>query len=214
MGYPQILKPAPEWSATVVEDGEFVEKSSKDYLGQWVILFFYPMDFTFVCPTEILAFNAALPAFKALNTSVLGVSTDSKFTHFQWATTPRSLGGLGPEANGQGASLAVPLIADKNHKISTDYGCLLEDEGFPLRATYLIDPKGILRQFTVNDTPVGRSVEETIRLIKAFQFTEEHGEVCPADWSEGALTIKATPSDKLAYFGAVANGNANAMPTD
>ena len=128
-------------------------------------------DFTFVCPTEILAFNAALPAFKALNASVLGVSTDSKFTHFQWATTPRSLGGLGPEADGRGAPLAVPLIADKNHKISSDYGCLLEEEGFPLRATYLIAPKGVLRQMTVNDTPVGRSVEEMIRLVKAFQFT-------------------------------------------
>jgi peroxiredoxin (alkyl hydroperoxide reductase subunit C) len=195
-----VQRPAPEFTAEAVTDGLFGEVSLSQYLGQWVVLFFYPMDFTFVCPTEILAFNDALAQFKELNTAVLAVSTDSKFSHFAWATQSRKEGGLGPD-------LKLPLIADRNMKISRDYGVLLEDEGIALRGLFIIDPKGVLRQITVNDLPVGRSVDETIRLIKAFQFVEKHGEVCPANWQEGSHTIKTDPVAKLEYFAAANQEN-------
>lgn len=151
------------------------------------------MDFTFVCPTEILAFNDALPKFEKLNTTVLGVSTDSHFTHLAWRERPRKQGGLGED-------LKLPLIADKNFKISRDYGVLIEDEGIALRGLFIIDPKGTLRQITVNDLPVGRNVDETLRLVEAFQFTDEHGEVCPAGWQSGGDTMKADPKGSLEYF--------------
>ncbi|KAF5336179.1 hypothetical protein D9611_006334 [Ephemerocybe angulata] len=201
-----VQRPAPAFKAEAVTAGLFEDVDLAQFLGQWVVLFFYPMDFTFVCPTEILAFNDALPQFKELNTAVLAVSTDSKFSHFAWATQDRKEGGLGP-------NLTIPLIADRNMKISRDYGVLLEDEGIALRGLFIIDPKGILRQITVNDLPVGRSVDETIRLIKAFQFTEKYGEVCPANWTEGSATIKADPVSKLEYFGSVQpTGEANEAP--
>ena len=129
------------------------------------------MDFTFVCPTEIVQFNDALERFKALKTEVLGISTDSKFTHNAWVQKPRKEGGLGED-------LELPLVADKNFAISRSYGVLIEDEGIALRGLFLIDPRGVLRQITINDLAVGRNVEETIRLIEAFQFTDESGEVC------------------------------------
>ncbi|KAI1789852.1 peroxiredoxin [Ganoderma leucocontextum] len=202
-----VQKPAPAFKATAVVDGLFKDISLADYLGQWVVLFFYPLDFTFVCPTEILAFNDALPQFQQINTTVLGVSTDSHFSHLAWATQPRKQGGLGPD-------LKLPLIADKSMSIARDYNVLIEEEGVALRGLFLIDPKGTLRQITVNDLPVGRSVDETIRLVKAFQFTDEHGEVCPANWTEGAKTMKADPKGSLEYFESVdgqqtgaANGN-------
>ncbi|KAI4294531.1 thioredoxin-like protein [Schizophyllum commune] len=188
-----IQKPAPTFTAAAVEDGLMKDISLKDYLGQWVVLLFYPMDFTFVCPTEILAFNDALNDFKQINTQVLGLSTDSQYAHFAWAQLERKAGGLGPD-------LKIPLVADRSMQISRDYGVLIEDAGVALRGLFIIDPKGILRQITVNDLPVGRSVEETIRLVKAFQFTDEYGEVCPANWHEGGKTIKPTPTDKLEYF--------------
>ncbi|RPD56872.1 2-cysteine peroxiredoxin [Lentinus tigrinus ALCF2SS1-7] len=199
-----VQKPAPAFKGTAVVDGLFQDISLADYLGQWVVLFFYPMDFTFVCPTEILAFNDALPQFKAINTAVIGASTDSHYTHLAWATQPRKAGGLGPD-------LKLPLLADKSMTVARDYGVLIEDAGVALRGLFIIDPKGILRQITINDLPVGRSVEETLRLVKAFQFTDEHGEVCPANWTEGAKTMKADPKGSLEYFASVdasgANGN-------
>ncbi|KAF9019695.1 peroxiredoxin [Hymenopellis radicata] len=190
-----VQRPAPTFKCAAVVDGLFQDVALSDYIGQWVVLFFYPMDFTFVCPTEILAFNDALDAFKAIDTTVLGVSTDSQFAHFAWATQPRKEGGLGPD-------LRLPLIADKNMSIARDYGVLLEDEGVALRGLFIIDPKGTLRQITVNDLPVGRSVEETLRLVKAFQFTDKHGEVCPANWQEGGETMKADPKGSKEYFSA------------
>ncbi|KAK2464981.1 hypothetical protein APHAL10511_003057 [Amanita phalloides] len=202
----QVQRPAPDFSATAVVDGQFQQISLSNFLGQWVVLFFYPLDFTFVCPTEILAFNDALPNFKALNTTVLGVSTDSEYSHFAWASQPRNQGGLGP-------GLALPLIADKSMQIARDYGVLIEDAGVALRGSFLIDSKGILRQMTVNDLPVGRSVDETIRLIKAFQFTDKYGEVCPANWTEGSSTIKADVKGSLEYF-ATANVATNGAIDD
>lgn len=153
------------------------------------------MDFTFVCPTEIIQFNDALSRFRAINTSVIAISTDSHYSHLAWATQPRKQGGLGPD-------LELPLAADRSMSISRSYGVLLEDEGIALRGLFIIDPKGTLRQMTVNDLPVGRNVEETIRLVEAFQFTDEHGEVCPAGWMQGSKTMKPDPKGSLEYFSA------------
>ncbi|KAI1371579.1 thioredoxin-like protein [Hypoxylon crocopeplum] len=202
-----VQRPAPAFTATTVfPGGEFKDVSLSDYLGQWVVLLFYPLDFTFVCPTEIIQYNDALPRFRAINTTVLGVSTDSHFSHLAWTERPRKQGGLGSD-------LELPLVADKSHKISRNYGVLIEDEGVALRGLFIIDPKGILRQITVNDLPVGRNVEETIRLVQAFQFTDEHGEVCPAGWQNGSKGMKADPKGSLEYFSThgevVENGHAN-----
>ncbi|KAN0114198.1 Thioredoxin-like fold [Russula decolorans] len=196
---PVIQSPAPAFTVSALVDGGFKQVSLSDYIGQWVILMFYPLDFTFVCPTEILAFNDALPDFARLKTTVLAISTDSEYSHHAWAEQPRTAGGLGPD-------LRIPLLADRNMRVARDYGCLIEDKGIALRASYLIDPKGVLRQITMNDLPVGRSVDEALRLVQAFQFTDEHGEVCPANWKEGAKTIRADPTDKLEYFAAVDGG--------
>ncbi|KAF8835297.1 thioredoxin-like protein [Paxillus ammoniavirescens] len=192
----RVQRPAPAFKAAAVVEGMFKDISLADYLGEWVILFFYPMDFTFVCPTEILAFNDALPQFKELGASVLGVSTDSQYSHFAWAQQPRKQGGIGPD-------LKLPLIADRNMQISRDYDVLIEEEGIALRGLFIIDPKGIVRQITVNDLPVGRSVDETIRLLKAFQYTDKHGEVCPLGWTDGAKTIKPDPKGSMDYFATV-----------
>ncbi|VUC34027.1 unnamed protein product [Clonostachys rosea] len=197
-----VQRPAPAFKATTVfTAGEFKDISLSDYLGQWVVLLFYPMDFTFVCPTEIIQYNDALARFRAINTSVLAISTDSHFSHFAWQQQPRKQGGLGPD-------LELPLVADPSHSISRSYGVLIEEEGIALRGLFIIDPKGILRQITINDLPVGRNVEETIRLIDAFQFTDEHGEVCPAGWMKGSQTMKPDPKGSLEYF-AAANGETN-----
>jgi len=195
---PTIQSPAPAFSVTALVDGVFKQVSLADYLGQWVILMFYPLDFTFVCPTEILAFNDALPDFARINTTVLAISTDSEYSHHAWSQQPRAAGGLGP-------NLRIPLLADRNMNVAREYGCLIEDKGITFRGSYLIDPKGVLRQITVNDLPVGRSVDEALRLVQAFQFTDEHGEVCPANWREGGKTIRGDPIAKLDYF-AVADG--------
>ncbi|KAI1263653.1 2-cysteine peroxiredoxin [Xylariaceae sp. FL1019] len=189
-----VTKPAPVFKATTVfPGGEFKDISLSDYLGQWVVLLFYPLDFTFVCPTEIIQYNDALPRFEGINTKVFGISTDSHFSHLAWIERSRKEGGLGTD-------LQLPLIADKSMKISRSYGVLLEDEGVALRGLFIIDPKGVLRQITVNDLPVGRDVEETIRLVQAFQFTDEFGEVCPAGWQKGAKSMKADPKGSLEYF--------------
>ncbi|GKT96441.1 ahpC/TSA family protein [Colletotrichum tofieldiae] len=185
-----VQRPAPGFKATTVfPGGEFKDINLSDYLGQWVVLLFYPLDFTFVCPTEIIQYNDALPRFRAINTTVLGISTDSHFSHLAWTEKPRK---------------QAPLVADKSHKISRDYGVLIEEEGVALRGLFIIDPKGVLRQITVNDLPVGRNVEETIRLVEAFQFTDEHGE-------NGSKGMKADPKGSLEYFAAQGetNGHAN-----
>ncbi|KAI0292354.1 peroxiredoxin [Multifurca ochricompacta] len=196
---PTIQSPAPAFTVTALVDNAFTDVSLSDYLGQWVILMFYPLDFTFVCPTEILAFNDALPEFARLNTRVLAISTDSEYSHYAWSQQARSAGGLGP-------NLRIPLLADRNMRVARDYGCLIEDKGITFRGSYLIDPEGVLRQITINDLPVGRSVDEALRLIQAFQFTDKYGEVCPANWKEGAKTIRADPTAKLEYFTALSDG--------
>jgi alkyl hydroperoxide reductase subunit AhpC len=166
--------------------------SLSDYKGKWVVLFFYPLDFTFVCPTEIVAFSEAAKEFEALNTAVIGVSVDSVFSHLAWVNTDRKNGGLG--------EMHIPLVEDVTKQISTAYGVLHMETGHTHRGLFLIDPTGNVRHITMNDPPVGRNTAEIIRLVEAFQFVEEHGEVCPANWSKGKPTMKADPVKSLEYF--------------
>lgn len=187
-----ITKPAPEFSAEAVVNGEFKTVKLSDYKGKYVVLFFYPLDFTFVCPTEIIAFSERVDEFRAIGCEVLACSTDSVYSHLAWVNTPRKQGGLGP--------MKIPLLADKTMELSKKYGCLKEDEGIAFRGLYIIDDKGNLRQITINDLPVGRSVDETLRLVQAFQFTDKHGEVCPAGWKPGKETMKADPKGSKEYF--------------
>lgn len=147
---------------------------------------------TFVCPTEIIAFSERADEFRKINTEVIGVSTDSHFTHLAWINTPRKQGGLG--------ELNIPLLADKSMKVSRAYGVLDEESGIPFRGLYIIDGQQKLRQITVNDLPVGRSVDETLRLVQAFQYTDVHGEVCPAGWKPGSKTIKPNVEQSKDYF--------------
>ncbi|KAL8190328.1 UNVERIFIED_CONTAM: Peroxiredoxin-4 [Gekko kuhli] len=189
----KISKPAPDWEGTAVINGEFKELKLSDYEGKYLVFFFYPLDFTFVCPTEILAFSDRIEQFKAINTEVVACSVDSQFTHLAWINTPRKKGGLGP--------IKIPLLSDLTHQIAKDYGVYLEDQGHALRGLFIIDDKKYLRQITMNDLPVGRSVDETLRLVQAFQYTDKHGEVCPAGWKPGSETIIPDPAGKLKYFG-------------
>ncbi|KAL7410241.1 thioredoxin-like protein [Mrakia frigida] len=193
-GKVHVQMAAPSFSGTAVADGAFHDVSLEDYAGKWLVLLFYPMDWTFVCPTEILSFNRALDEFRELNTEILAVSTDSEYSHLAWANTPRKAGGLGPD-------LKLPLFSDKSHQMSKDYGVLLPD-GIALRGLFVIDPTGAVRISTIHDLPIGRSVTETLRLVQALQFYEENGEVCPADWSpENSDSIKPDPQGALEYFG-------------
>jgi len=187
-----ISKPAPFWEGTAVENGEMKELKLSDYLGKYLIFFFYPLDFTFVCPTEILAFNDRVKEFREIGAEIVACSVDSHFTHLAWTNTPRSEGGLG--------KLDIPLLSDLTHAISKDYGVYLEDNGHTLRGLFIIDDKGVLRQITMNDLPVGRSVDETLRLVQAFQYTDKNGEVCPAGWKPGSDTIIPDPKEKMKYF--------------
>jgi len=187
-----IGKPAPAFTAEAVVDGEFKQVSLSDYKGKYLVFFFYPLDFTFVCPTEIIAFSDRVKEFRDIGAEVVGASVDSHFTHLAWIKTPRKEGGLG--------KMQIPLVSDLTKEISRNYGVLLEDQGITLRGLFIIDPKGIVRQITINDLPVGRDVDETLRLVQAFQFVEKNGEVCPAGWKPGKDTIIPNPNDKVKYF--------------
>ena len=185
---------APDFKATaVLPDGSFKDIKLSDYKGKWVVLFFYPLDFTFVCPTEILAFSDAKAEFDKVGAQVIGVSVDSHFTHLAWTQMDRKEGGL--------SGLTYPLVADLNKSIARDYGVLIEEAGIALRGLFIINPEGKVAAATVHDLPVGRSTDETLRVIKAFQFVAKHGEVCPANWSEGKATMKADPKGSKEYFG-------------
>jgi alkyl hydroperoxide reductase subunit AhpC len=187
-----VQKAAPDFKATaLLPDGSFKDISLADYKGKYVLLFFYPLDFTFVCPTEIIAFSEAIAEFEALGVQVLGCSVDSHFSHLAWNATPRNKGGLG--------GIKYPLISDLSKKISAAYDVLLE-AGIALRGLFLIDKQGVVRHQLVNDLPLGRSVDEALRLVKALQFFEKNGEVCPANWKEGTLTIKPNPKESQAFF--------------
>jgi alkyl hydroperoxide reductase subunit AhpC len=188
-----ITKPAPDFKVKgVTEGGEFKEYKLSDFKGKYLVLFFYPLDFTFVCPTEIIAFSDRVDEFKALNCELLACSVDSHFSHLAWTNVARNQGGIG--------EMRIPILSDLTKQMSRDYGVLLEDAGVALRGLFIIDDKGTLRQITINDLPVGRSVDETIRLVQAFQFTDKHGEVCPAGWKPGSDTMKASVNDSKEYF--------------
>jgi alkyl hydroperoxide reductase subunit AhpC len=188
-----VTKPAPEFCTTaVMPDGSFHEVSLADYRGKKkVLLFFYPLDFTFVCPTEIIAFSEAIDQFESLGVQVLGCSVDSHYTHLAWRNTARTEGGLGP--------IRYPLLADLDKRIADSYGVLLP-AGIALRGLFLIDRAGVVRHQLVNDLPLGRNVDEAIRLIKALEFHEVNGEVCPANWTEGSATIKPDPKGSKTFF--------------
>lgn len=187
-----VQKPAPDFKATaVMADGSFKEISLADYRGKYVVLFFYPLDFTFVCPTEIIAFSDAAKSFEALGVQLLGVSVDSHFSHLAWRNLPRNQGGLG--------QIDYPLVADLNKSIARSYDVLVND-AVALRGLFLIDKAGVVRHQVVNDLPLGRSVEEALRMVKALQFFETNGEVCPANWKEGSRTIKPTVDKSKEFF--------------
>merc|ERR1711893_250873 len=160
--------------------------------GKYLVFFFYPLDFTFVCPTEIIAYSERAEEFRKIGCEVVACSTDSHFSHLAWVNTKRENGGLG--------EMNIPLLADKTCEVAKAYGVLKEDEGIAFRGLFIIDPSGVLRQITVNDLPVGRDVDETLRLVQAFQFTDKHGEVCPAGWKPGKATMKPDPKGSKEYF--------------
>ena len=187
-----VQKEAPDFTATAVVDEEFHDKFKlSDYRGKYVVLFFYPLDFTFVCPTEIVAFSDRIGEFRDRGAEVIGCSTDSHFSHLAWIQQARAVGGLG--------GLKYPLVADLTKKISSDYGVLL-DGGIALRGTFLIDQKGVIQAITIHNLPLGRSVDEALRVLDALQHFEKHGEVCPAGWTKGAATIKPGVKESKAYF--------------
>jgi len=188
-----VTKEAPDFTAdAVLPDGTFGQITLSSYKGKYVVLFFYPLDFTFVCPSEILAFNKKIAEFKAKNVEVIGVSVDSKFTHYAWRNTPVENGGIG--------NIQYPLVADLNKSIARDYGILFND-AVALRGLFLIDTKGVIRHAVINDLPLGRSVNEALRMVDALQFVETHGDqVCPANWQEGEDAMKPTAEGVASYL--------------
>ena len=188
----QVGSQAPDFKGVSVLNGDFNDITSADYRGKWVVLFFYPLDFTFVCPTEITAFSDRYEEFKALGAEVIGVSVDSQFSHLAWTQQERNQGGLG--------NINYPLLADITKTVSRDYGVLLEDAGVSLRGLFILNPEGGLEYQVVHNLGFGRSVDETLRVLEAIQFTRENGEVCPAGWTKGAKTIKPAPTDSQEYF--------------
>jgi len=188
-----VTKQAPDFTATAVMPDNSMKPDFKlsDYRGKYVILFFYPLDFTFVCPSEILAFDKALAAFKAKNCEIIGVSIDSQFSHWAWKNTPVKQGGIG--------DIQYPLVADLDKSISRQFGVLL-DAGIALRGTFLIDREGTVRHAVINDLPLGRNIDEALRMVDALQFHEQHGDVCPANWTEGKEAMTPTAAGVAQYL--------------
>ena len=189
-----VGKQAPEFELEGYFKGEFKKYPLSVYRGKWVLLLFYPLDFTFVCPTEVLNFSAAADKFAQLNCQVFGISVDSSYVHKAWVDAKREDGGLG-------GSLNYPLLSDLNKVAARDYEILLENEGVALRGLFLINPDGVIMHATINSLSVGRSVTEAMRVLKAFQFVSMHeGLVCPADWEEGKDTMKADSDGMRKYL--------------
>ncbi|NJK49463.1 peroxiredoxin [Candidatus Gracilibacteria bacterium] len=187
---------APDFTATAVVDQEFKTVKLSDYRGKYVVLFFYPLDFTFVCPTEIIAFSDRYEEFSKIGTEVLGVSVDSEFSHLAWIQTDRKSGGIG--------DITYPLISDLKKEISTAYNVLDPDAGVALRGLFIIDKEGVIQHSTINNLSFGRSVDETLRTLKAIQYVQTHpDEVCPAGWQEGDKTMIPDPEKSKVYFAAV-----------
>jgi peroxiredoxin 2/4 len=192
----RVGQTAPDFTATAVVDQEFKDVSLSSYRGKYVVLFFYPLDFTFVCPTEITAFSDRHAEFKALNTEILGVSVDSQFSHLAWIQSDRKSGGIG--------DINYPLVADLKKEISTAYNVLDPDAGIALRGLFIIDQDGVIQYATVNNLGFGRSVDETLRVLQAIQHIQTHpDEVCPAGWQPGQKTMNPDPVKSKEFFAAV-----------
>jgi len=189
-----VTNPAPDFTATtVLADGSIVEdfKLSENFGEKGTVLFFYPLDFTFVCPSEIIAFSHRIEEFKSRGVNVIGVSVDSQFSHFAWRETPVNNGGIG--------RIKYPLVADLTKQISRDYDVLFGDS-VALRGSFLIDGNGIVRHAVINDLPLARNIDEMIRMVDAMQFTDEHGEVCAAGWNKGDEGMKASTEGVAEYL--------------
>ncbi|RMD79085.1 MAG: peroxiredoxin [Gammaproteobacteria bacterium] len=188
-----VNRQAPDFVApAVMPDGSIKEDFRlSDLKGKYVVLFFYPLDFTFVCPTEILAHNHRLAKFKERDVEVVGVSIDSQYTHHAWRETPVDKGGIGP--------IGFPLVADIKHEITRAYG-VEHPDGVALRASFLIDRDGVVQHQVVNNLPLGREVDEMLRMVDALQYVEKHGEVCPAEWEPGKEAMKPTPEGVAEYL--------------
>ncbi|CAG7877857.1 unnamed protein product [Brassica rapa] len=194
---PLVGNKAPDFEAEAVFDQEFIKVKLSEYIGKkYVILFFYPLDFTFVCPTEITAFSDRYAEFEKLNTEVLGVSVDSVFSHLAWVQTDRQSGGLG--------DLNYPLVSDVTKSISKSFGVLIHDQGIALRGLFIIDKEGVIQHSTINNLGIGRSVDETMRTLQALQYIQENpDEVCPAGWQPGEKSMKPDPKLSKEYFSAI-----------
>lgn len=192
----RIGQNAPEFTATAVVNQEFKVIKLSDYRGQYVVLFFYPLDFTFVCPTEVIAFSDRAEEFTEIDTQILGVSVDSEFSHLAWIQTERKLGGVG--------DVNYPLISDIKKEISTAYNVLDPDAGISLRGLFIIDKDGAIQHSTVNNLSFGRNVDEVLRTLKAIQHVQSHpNEVCPVDWQPGGKTMIPDPEKSKLFFSAV-----------
>ncbi len=188
-----VTQEAPDFTAqAVLPDNAIQELSLASYRGKYVVLFFYPLDFTFVCPSEIIAFDKALGAFKEKNAEVIGVSVDSQFTHYAWRNTPPEEGGIG--------QVGYPLVADLDKSIARSYG-VLTGEAVALRGLFLIDKDGVVQHELVNNLPLGRNVDEALRILDALRFHEEHGDVCPANWKQGEDAMKPDAEGVAEYLG-------------
>lgn len=189
-----VTQLAPDFIApAVMPDGSINNYFRLSTLrNKYVLLFFYPLDFTFVCPSEIIAHNRRFHKFCELDTEIVGVSVDSQFSHYAWRETPIEKGGIG--------KLYFPLVADIKHEITKSYGILHPDAGVALRGSFLIDKSGIVQAQIINNLPIGRNVDEMIRLVEALRFTEEHGEVCPAGWTHGQQGMKPTADGVAEYL--------------
>ena len=192
----RVGQAAPDFTATAVVDQEFKDIKLSGFRGKYVVLFFYPLDFTFVCPTEITAFSDRHAEFKALNTEILGISVDSQFSHLAWIQTDRKSGGIG--------DIHYPLVADLKKEISTAYNVLDPDAGIALRGLFVIDQDGVIQHSTINNLGFGRSVDETLRVLQAIQHIQTHpDEVCPAGWQPGQKTMNPDPKKSKEFFAAV-----------
>ena len=187
-----VSQKAPDFTADAYVSGEFKKLSLSDYKGKKIVLFFYPLDFTFVCPTEILAFTDRIEDFRKRNTEVIGVSVDSHFTHHAWAQVDRKDGGI--------KGINYPLVSDLSKNISRSFGVLLEEPGIALRGLFIINKDGILKHTTINHLDLGRNVDEVLRLLDAIDYTEQHGEVCPANWKKGEKAMKPTAAGLKEYM--------------
>jgi len=190
-----VTKLAPDFTAkAVMPNGSIADMTLSDYRGKYVVLFFYPLDFTFVCPSEILAFDRKLKEFKDRGVELIGVSVDSEYTHYAWRETPVEKGGIG--------RIGYPLVADLDKNIARAYG-VLHNEQVALRGLFLIDTEGVVRHAVINDLPLGRNVHEALRMVDALQYHEENGDVCPANWQQGELAMKADAEGVADYLAKV-----------